>query len=99
MDQRIASAAPPGDDRDGLFFEQHPEARQRLRPADPGEWPEGNELLTTPPFTLVVSIEPGTLLKLGVWRNTAAAENTFLQLSRGRISISTYLQHIRGRRG
>jgi hypothetical protein len=94
MSQKVDVQPPPEDDRDEHFFAEHPDACQRLRPADAGEWPEGNELLTSPPLTLIVQLQPRVLLKLGVWRNSATAENTLMQLTRGRISISTYQDHL-----
>jgi hypothetical protein len=98
MNPKINEQPLQGADQDEQFFLDHPEARQRLRPADSGEWPEGNELLTSPPLTLIVQIQPRVLLKLGVWRNAATAENTLLQLSRGRISVSTYQDHLQHNR-
>ena len=83
---------PP--DPDEQYFELHPEMLSRVRTASPGEWPEGNELLTTPPYTLVIAIGPRRFLKLGAWRSNANSENTVLQLNQGRLPISDYLERM-----
>ena len=79
-------------DQDELYFEECPELRERIRPAFPGEWQESNELHTSPPYTLVVQIQPGLLLKLGSWKRNADTQNTILQLNQGRLAIASYLE-------
>jgi hypothetical protein len=90
-ESRKTNALDP-EDPDEFYFEAHPEIPSRIRPALPGEWPEGNELLTPPPYTLVIAIGPRRLLKLGAWRSNADPQNTVLQLNHGRIPISSYLE-------
>ena len=80
------------EDPDELYFDSHPEILSRVRPALPGEWPEGNELLTSPPYTLVIAIGPRQVLKMGAWRSNADPQNTVVQLNQGRFPISRYLE-------
>ena len=80
------------EDPDERYFAAHPDIDSRFRPALPGEWPEGNELLTSPPYTLVLAIGPRQLLKLGAWRSNADPQNTVVQLNQGRFPISRYLE-------
>jgi hypothetical protein len=79
-------------DQDELYFEEHPMLTERIRIAIPGEWPETNELHTSPPYTLVIQIRPGLILKLGSWKRTADTHNTILQLNQGRLAIAAYLE-------
>jgi hypothetical protein len=79
-------------DQDELYFEEHPMLTERIRLAIPGEWPEINELHTSPPYTLVIQIRPGLLLKLGSWKRAADTHNTILQLNQGRLAIAAYLE-------
>lgn len=91
MTRRSESQGP---DQDEKFFDTHPDTREFLRQANPGEWPEDNELLTSPPFTLVVLARAGLILKFGAWRKTANTKNTYVQLKKGRVPISTYLEYL-----
>ena len=91
-DARPQQSAAYPEDADELYFEEHPEIQSRVRPALPGEWPEGNELLTTPPHTLVIRIGARQLLKLGAWRSNADPRNTVVQLNQGRLPISSYIE-------
>ena len=79
-------------DDDELFFRGNPGARDLLRPAMPGEWPAGNDLYTSPPYTLVIQVKPGLLMKLGAWRRKANMRNTMLQLNKGQLSVISFLE-------
>jgi hypothetical protein len=82
------------DDPDDQHFASHAEQQEWLRQAKPGEWPEDNELLTSPPFTLVIRVNPNLLLKFGAWRSNANMKNTYVQLQKGRIPVYSYLEYL-----
>lgn len=84
----------PETDSDEQYFATHPGTREFLRQAHTGEWPEDNELLTSPPFTLVICVHPGLLVKFGAWRNNANSKNTYVQLNKGRVPVSSYLEYL-----
>jgi hypothetical protein len=81
-------------DQDESYFVAYPEHRERFRAAIPGEWLGSNELYTSPPYTLVVQIKPGLLLKLGSWKRYAEIQNTVLHLNQGRLAIRSYLESL-----